>query len=141
MLGGSALVGGDAGAATFGVAGFLVLGLFVLASLVVSYLVPAALTNMAVEGRLGAAFDLSTVRTAVFSADYLVGVLLGVVLAGVIGSIASPLMVLLVGIPLLFYGQVVSYYCFGRGFAEATGAGRPGGPSPARATRTETETL
>ncbi|MFC7071377.1 DUF4013 domain-containing protein [Halobaculum lipolyticum] len=138
VVGGSALVTGDAGVAALGVVGFLVLGLFVLASLVVSYVVPAALTNMAVEGTLGAAFDVGAIRTAALSADYLVGVLLGVVLAAVIGSIASPLTALLVGIPLLFYAQVVSYYCFGRGFAEATGAGGVGGSRTADPTATDT---
>ncbi|UIO98694.1 DUF4013 domain-containing protein [Halobaculum sp. CBA1158] len=121
VIGLGGLTGSDAGLAAFGILGVLVLLVASLVAIVVGYVLPAAITNFALEGSIGAAFDLAAIREAAFSSRYLVGVLLGVVLGGVINTVASPLAFLLVGIPLLFYGQVVTYYCFGRGFAEATG--------------------
>ncbi|PSQ04340.1 hypothetical protein BRC97_11530 [Halobacteriales archaeon QS_6_71_20] len=125
VAGAGSLAGSDAGVAAFGLVGLLVLLAATAAAVVVAYVLPAAVTNLALEGSIGAAFDLDAIRDAAFSPKYLVGVLLGVVLGGVVNTVASPLVFLLVGIPLLFYGQVVTYYCFGRGFAEATGTRAP----------------
>lgn len=124
-------VGGDAAAPAVGIVGILLFLLATLLSILIAYLLPAAMTNFAVEGRMGAAFDVDTVSSAAFSTDYLVGVVLGVVLGGAINAVAGPLVFLLVGLPLLFYGQVVTSYCFARGFAEATAAdGAVSGASP-----------
>lgn len=90
-----------------------------LLSVALSYVLPAALTNFALRDSLGAAFDLGTIRQVAFTSDYLVGVLLGYVVGGVLATLALGFSVVLVGIPALFYAQVVTYYCFGRGFADA----------------------
>jgi hypothetical protein len=123
--------GSDAGIAAFGAVSLLLLLVATLLSIAVAYVLPAAMTNFALAGELGAAFDVEALREAALSGRYLVGVLFGVVLAGVINSVASPFALILVGFPALFYGQVVAYYCFGLGFAEATGsdgdAEEPGG--------------
>lgn len=139
--------GSDAGIAAFGAVSLLLLLFATLLSIAVAYVLPAAMTNFALVGELGAAFDVEALREAALSGRYLVGVLFGVVLASVINSVASPFALILVGIPALFYGQVVAYYCFGRGFAEATGsdgdAADPGGavefaaPDASEPTRTD----
>jgi hypothetical protein len=94
-------------------------GLLVVAALgiVVAYVVPAAAANFAVEGRLGAAFDFSTVFAAAFSGDYAVAWLLGVGVGLVGGLVGSVLSFLVVGVFVLFYVQVSTFYLFGRGFA------------------------
>lgn len=141
VVGIGGLTGSDAGLAAFGVVGVLLFLLATLTAILVSYLLPAALTNFALEGRIGAAFDFGTIREAALSGKYLIGVLLGVVLNGIIGTVAGPFAVILVGFPILFYGQVVSYYCFARGFAESTDTGRSAGPATAHADRPETDSL
>jgi len=141
VVGLGGLTGSDAGFAAFGIVGVLLFLLATLVAILVSYLLPAAITNFAVEGRMGAAFDLGTIREAAFSGKYLIGVLLGVVLNGIIGTVAGPFAVVLIGFPMLFYGQVVSYYCFARGFAESTGGGRTADPATTRVDRSETDTL
>lgn len=125
---GAVSTGGDGtpNLAAIGTVTLLLAGVVVVLSFAVAYVLPAAMTNFAVRGRLGAAFDLSTIRQVIFTSDYLVGVLLGFVLGAVLGGVASLLSAVLVGIPLLFYAQVVSYYCFGRGFAEARASMAPG---------------
>ncbi|MFC6794097.1 DUF4013 domain-containing protein [Halobaculum halobium] len=124
LLGG--ITGSDAGIAAFGTVSLLLLLTATLVSILVAYVLPAAMTNFAVAGELGAAFDVEALREATLSGRYLVGVLFGVVLGIVIGSVASPFALILIGVPAVFYGQVVSYYCFGRGFAEATDAASEG---------------
>jgi hypothetical protein len=116
---GVAASGGDASRVFAGIVGLV--GLLVVAALglVVAYIVPAAATNFAMEGRLGAAFDFSTVFGAAFTGDYAVAWLVAVVVAVVGGLIGSALSVVVVGIFVLFYVQVSTFYLFGRGFAEA----------------------
>lgn len=118
--------GGSAGVAALGTVTLLLVGLVVLLSLLLAYVLPAAITNFAVQDRLGAAFDFGTIRQVVFTSDYFVGVLLGLVLTTVIGGVASAFSLVLIGIPFLFYAQVVGYYCFGRGFAEGRASMAPG---------------
>ncbi|QLG62575.1 DUF4013 domain-containing protein [Halorarum salinum] len=129
LLTGGLVAVGDSGGnvAALGVVVALVYVLLSVLALVVAYFLPAMFTNFAVEGRLGAAFDLSTVTSVALTTDYLVAVLLAVVLGSVVNAVAAPFAVLLVGIPLLFYGQVVTYYLFGRAYAEGRrAAGLPG---------------
>ena len=128
VFGGAAFLrdGASGAGAAVGLVGVLLFTLAGLFAIVVSYFMPAMFTNFAVEGRLGAAFDLSTVRSVAFTTDYLVTVLLAVVVGGVISAVGGPLALVLVGVPVLFYGQVVTYYLFGRGYAEGrTAAGLP----------------
>ncbi|QLG26761.1 DUF4013 domain-containing protein [Halorarum halophilum] len=125
VFGGAAAIGdagGETSVAALSLVGILLFAVATLFAVVVSYFLPAMFTNFAVEGRLGAAFDLSTVKSIAFTTDYLVAVLLAVVLGGVINSIGSLFAIVLVGIPILFYGQVVTYYLFGRAYAEGRSA-------------------
>ncbi|WP_313695649.1 DUF4013 domain-containing protein [Halorarum halobium] len=120
--------GGGSGAAALGLLSLLLFAVVGLLALVLAYFLPAMFANFAVEGRLGAAFDLSTVRAVAFTSEYFVAVLLGVVAGAVLNSVGGTLAFILVGLPILFYGQVVTYYLFGRGYAEGRTAS---GLSPA----------
>jgi hypothetical protein len=97
---------------------------FLAVGLAVAFVVPAATANFAREDSFGAAFDLGTIRRGALSGSYVKAWLLALVVGVVLGTLFSFLAVLLVGIPLLFYLQVVLYYLFGRGFAEGLDAGR-----------------
>lgn len=104
--------------------------LFVVAILLfvaVGYLVPAALANFARYDDLSAAFDLETVTRVALTADYFVAVLVAAVVGFVVGLISIPLMIVLVGFAVQFYGQVVVFHVIGEGFADARGidGGRP----------------
>jgi len=105
--------GGGSGLVVF-VAFLAAVGLFLL---VVTYLLPAALANFAIEGRLRAAFDVRTVFAGAFTSDYAVAWLLAIVVGIAGGLVGSVLAVAVVGIFVLFYVQVASYYLVGRGFA------------------------
>jgi hypothetical protein len=91
--------------------------LVALLGLVVSYLLPAALANFAREDRLGAAFAFRTVLAGAFTRDYAVAWLLAMIVGLVGGLVGSALSVVVVGLFVLFYVQVVFYYLVGRGFA------------------------
>jgi hypothetical protein len=120
VVGSGALVGGEAGAG-IGILGGVGLLVGVLLVLVATYLLPAAVANMAVRDSLGAAFDLGTVAGAALTTDYAVAVLLALVAGFLFNLVGSPLLIVLVGAGVLFYGQVVVYYLFGRGFAAGRG--------------------
>ena len=96
---------------------FALVALVVLLAIAVSYLLPAALANFAIEGRLRAAFDVRTVIAGAFTSDYAVAWLLAVVVGLVGGIVGTALSAVVVGLFVLFYVQVVSYYLFGLGFA------------------------
>ncbi|MFB6080774.1 MAG: DUF4013 domain-containing protein [Haloferacaceae archaeon] len=106
--------------------GLLVIGVLVL---LVGYLLPAAVANFAIEDSLAAAVDLRTVADGAFTGDYATAWLLAL-LVGVVGSlVGTALSVVVVGIFLLFYVQVVASYLIGRGFAAGRGVEGPaGGP-------------
>ena len=91
---------------------------FVAFALLLGYVAPAMFANFAREDSMAAAFDVSTVLAAATTADYLIAWVLAVVVALVLGTIASLLGIVVVGIFALFYVQVVTYYLFGRGFAD-----------------------
>lgn len=122
----SVVTGPDTGAssAAVGIVGFLVLALVGLFGLLVGYFAPAGFANFAVEDSIGAAFDVSTIVAAATTGEYFKGWLLAIVVAVVLGLVGSALTVVVVGIFVLFYAQVVSYYLFGRGFAEGLGRKR-----------------
>lgn len=95
--------------------------LSVLSFVVAIYLLPAGLTIMAREGSFGAAFDLYALGRVVKSGEYLLAVLLAFAVSAVLGTIAGVLSIVLVGIPLAFYAQIVTYYLLGRGVGTALG--------------------
>ncbi|WP_411963728.1 DUF4013 domain-containing protein [Haloferax sp. YSMS24] len=96
------------------VAGLLFFGL----SLVAGYLIPAASANFAIEGNLGAGFDVRTILSGALTAEYAVAWLLAIVVAIVLGTVGSFLAVILVGVFVLFYVQVTTYYLWARGYAD-----------------------
>lgn len=110
--------GGDTARAVGSLVGVVLLLVAGLLALLVGYVLPAAYANFAVRGNLGAAFDLGTIRRAALTSDYAVAWLLALVVGFVGSLVATPLMLLVVGVFVAFYVQIVSYYLFGRGFAE-----------------------
>lgn len=107
---GSALAAG-------GIVTLLVMLAVGLLLLVAAYLLPAALANFARTGEFTAAFHLGTVARAAFSVDYFVAMVLVIAVSLVLGFIGGLLVLVLVGIFVLFYLQVVVFHLFGQGFA------------------------
>jgi len=106
-------------------------------ALAVGYLLPAAIVNYARTDRLSAAWEVGALREVVTDGGYAKGWAVGsLVLLGV-NSAGNLLVWILVGFPVLFYGQVAAMHAFTRGTmsaldiappspdhaAEATGAG------------------
>lgn len=112
------LESGGGGPSVLGAVAFLAL---VVLWLSVVYVLPAAMTNASREQSFGAAFDFGVLRTAALSTDYVVALVLAVVVSLVLGAIAGVLTILVVGIFVSFYVQVVSFYLVGRGFGNAVG--------------------
>jgi hypothetical protein len=99
-----------------------------LVALAFGYLTLIALANYAHVGTVGAAFEVSVLRTAAVDGDYAiawlygVGVLVGAtVVSGIIGLI--PLLGAVAGAFVTFYGQVIAAWLWGNGFADAIGVG------------------
>ena len=91
--------------------------------LLISYVVPAMFANFAREDSLVAAFDIPTVASGALTREYLIAWVLALAVGVVLGSVASLLSVVIVGIFGLFYVQIATYYLFGRGFAAGLDAG------------------
>ena len=134
LAGGAGEPGSGAGIAS-GVLGAAGVAVLVAVSLLLTYVAPAMFTNFAREDSIAAAFDVSTVLSGALSVEYLVAWLLAIVVGIVLGSIASFLSLLVVGIFGLFYTQVVTYYLFGRGFADGLAANESGGEATAATVR------
>lgn len=124
LLGAGGIFGaalGDSGGglvAGLGLTGALLLGLLLIpAMFVVYYLVPAALTNMAVEGNLSAAFDFSTMKGIVLSSDYFIAVLMPILIGILVNIAVTVLSITVVGLLLVpfvsFYGYVSIFRMFG----------------------------
>ncbi|MFC6725329.1 DUF4013 domain-containing protein [Halobium palmae] len=113
----------------------LILVVFAL-SIVLAYFLPAAYANFALEGAsFGAAFDVSTIWSGATTGSYAKAWVLALLIGLILGGIAALLSLVLIGLPLLFYVQVVTYYLFARGFAEGLGryGGETAGTTPAGA--------
>lgn len=120
VLGGASLGGDSGGVRLFASLASVLLFLVAFAlSLVVAYLLPAAMANFAVEGRLSAAFDFGTIRRVIFTGDYAIAWLVGLIVNVAGGLIGGALTILAVGIFIVFLAQVLTFYVWGRGFAEA----------------------
>lgn len=128
LTGAVIISGGESGGvlAAFGIVGLLVS--FVV-FFVLYYLIPAALTNMALEGRFSAAFALGTIKDALLSLDYLIAWLLPFVLALLVNIVSLLVVIFTFGIGLLiipfiqFYFQVSIFYMFGRAFGSVVDLG------------------
>lgn len=93
----------------------LLLGLVAFVALfVVAYVLPVALTNFALEDRLGAAFEFRNIATAAFTRDYLVAVLLSMGVGVVVGFV------------FFFIGFVLQIIIFAISAAIFGGGGDPG---------------
>ncbi|MFC6725874.1 DUF4013 domain-containing protein [Halobium palmae] len=121
---GGAGAGGDAGGI---VAGIGLLGVFVAIPFVfvVYYVVPAALTNVAREGSMSAAFDFETLKPVLSSGSYLTAVLLTFVVnlvgSAVLGFLSAFFVGLIVAPFYYFWFGLVGYYMFGEAFGEVAG--------------------
>ncbi|MFC7096598.1 DUF4013 domain-containing protein [Halobaculum marinum] len=122
---GTAILGAGSGSNAGSVLGGIgLLGAFVslLVMVVIYYLVPAALTNMAVEDSLAAAFDFETLKVSLLSADYLVAWLIPFAIGLVLNVVTVFLVTITFGIgglvvPFIqFYAQVAIFYMFGRAY-------------------------
>jgi len=124
-LGGAA---GDSGGGIIAGFGLLTFLFFIPVLLVVYYLVPAALANMAVEGSVGAAFDLGMITDVVLSVDYLIAVLMPIVVGVIVNIVSFVLGITIIGYLLVpfvtFYGQVAIFRMFGLAFASQSSKGR-----------------
>ncbi|WP_306052407.1 DUF4013 domain-containing protein [Natronococcus wangiae] len=106
---------GSIGAAGFVLAGLLTVALFVAAA----YVSPAALANFTAERRIGAGFDLESLRPVLSTGTYATGWLLaaGIVIVGsfVSGILnAVPFVGTALGAIVAFYALVAAYYVIGR---------------------------
>lgn len=102
-----------------------------LVGVVVTYLFPAALTNYAREGRVGAAFAFGDLKSIVLSGGYFAAWVLGFLVAvagGIVVGVLSlvPVIGTIVGLFVNFYIAVVAYRMFGTAYRNAS---RDGGES------------
>ena len=87
--------------------------------LVGSFVSPAALAHMRAEGEFEAAFQVRTILGLAASSDYIVAVLLALVVGGAISMVGVMLSFLLVGLPVLFFGGIVTFHLYGQGYRAA----------------------
>lgn len=123
FIGAGALIGGDSGGLLAGF-GLLSMLLLIPVLLFIYYLIPAALSNYAVEGNVGAGFDFGTISNVVFTGEYLVAVLLPIVVAIILWVATFVLAITVIGVIFLpflqFYGQVAVFRMFGQAFHEVS---------------------
>ncbi|RQH01271.1 DUF4013 domain-containing protein [Natrarchaeobius oligotrophus] len=117
-VGAAAFVGGGeigaAAAVTLVMVGVVTLGL----GLAAAYVTPAALANFTAERRLGAGFDLETLRPVLTSGTYATSWLLafGIVIGGSVVAAALnavPFLGTALGAIVTFYALVAAYYVIG----------------------------
>ncbi|MEF8786954.1 MAG: DUF4013 domain-containing protein [Haloarculaceae archaeon] len=126
-VGGSALAmaTGSRSGAALGTAGFAFGMLLTLVlSLAFGYVAVAAIVNFASEGRFGAAFDFTSIKTVVFSSEYAIAWGLSIVVffaaSIVVGMLnAIPLLGTIAGAFVFFYAQVVAGHLWAGGYNDA----------------------
>lgn len=104
-----------AGQSSGGIVGMIISLLGLLLVLVAAYILPVALTNFALTENVDAAFEIRRIVNAAFTTQYFASVVLAFVVGLVLGLIAGLLSLLLIGLPLLFYVMIATYYLYGRG--------------------------
>lgn len=117
---------------------FLVL---VLAAVAVAYVVMAALSNFAVEGRLGAAFDFRAIGRLATSGPYVVAVVLAIAVQVIVAAVVFAAVLFTFGLALFvvvplgafinFWVYLVTVHLFGAAYREAIGGGGEPRPAPA----------
>jgi hypothetical protein len=90
-------------------------------SLAALYVAPIGLCGMVHDDALGGAFDPDRLREVGTSREYAVAWLAGGAILVVGGGAAQLLVFLLIGFPLVFVVQVLSFRIFARGYADALG--------------------
>jgi hypothetical protein len=116
--GAAGAAGAGAGAGAGETAGLLaLLGLVVtlLVGAIPFYFVPAAVLGVATQDRISAGFQLGAIRDVAFSTEYLVGM----VVVALIVAVVQFLNLIIVGIPLVFYFQMVLAHFVGQMGARA----------------------
>ncbi|GGL24194.1 hypothetical protein GCM10009037_04650 [Halarchaeum grantii] len=104
---------------------FLALAVY---GVLVGYVYPAAVANWVREDDVMAAFSIATLKEATLNTRYLVGWLLALVVAVVGNAVGQALLVLFfVGVFVIFYAQVVAWYCYAEAYADAMGLDREDG--------------
>lgn len=116
------LAGAGTDSAGLGFLGFFLgLAVWTLLSLVFGYFAMVGVVNFAVEGSLGAAFDVGTVRSVALSSDYLMAWVFYIAISIVMSVVGS----LIVTYPFAaFYGLVATSRAFGEAYASVTGTQR-----------------
>jgi hypothetical protein len=113
-------IGGDLGA-LIGLTGALLAVAFIPVLFLIYYAVPAALTAYAVRGEVSAAFDVGLLKPTLFSAEYLLAVVMPLLISVGVFLVSVVLLVTIVGAVLVpfvqFYGQVAVFRMFGSAFA------------------------
>lgn len=116
-------IGGDGGSFLAGI-GFVTIFASIPLVLLIYYIVPAALTNYAREGTIGAAFDVSAIKPVLLSVDYLMATLfpMGVAVAlMIVNSILAVTVIGMVLVPFIgFYANVAIFRMFGNAFAKVS---------------------
>lgn len=105
--------------------------LSVTVAIAVAYVIMAALSNFAVEGRLGAGFDLRRVGRLATSEPYVIAVVLAVVVQIALGLVITAAIVFTFGLALIvlvplgaflnFWVALVTVYLFGVAYRETFG--------------------
>jgi hypothetical protein len=128
----SGAYGADAGAGAVVLVVLLVGGIVSLLALALviagTLMMPAALGRMRAEGEFSAALEVREVFALAKNSDYLVAIVLAWVVGFVFFTVGGLLSILLVGIPILLYGFMVTFHLYGQGYARAVEAagGRAG---------------
>jgi|GEM_PF-1727580 len=101
----------------------LIGGLVSLVALVLviagSLLLPAAVGRMRAEDEFSAALDVREVFAVAKDSDYLVAVILAWIVGFVFALVGGLLSIILIGIPILVYGFMVTFHLYGQGYARA----------------------
>jgi hypothetical protein len=84
-----------------------------------SLMLPAAVGRMRVEGEFSAALDVREVFAVAKDSDYLVAVILAWIAGFVFALVGGLLSIILIGIPILVYGFMVTFHLYGQAYARA----------------------
>lgn len=103
----------------------------VFVGIAVAYVIMAALSNFAVEGRVGAAFDFGAIGRLATSEPYVVAIVLAIVVQVVVGAAIFAAVLFTLGLALLvlaplgafinFWTYLVTVYLFGAAYRQAMG--------------------
>lgn len=126
LLGVGTGIGGDGGGILAGL-GLMTMFAAIPLLLLIYYVVPAALTNYAREGEIGAAFDFQAIKPVVLSVEYLMAVLFPLFVSFAVWIVITVLAVTVVGLLLVpfvyFYANVAIFRMFGSAFVQVSSTG------------------